>query len=88
MSRAYRAERVMNISHEGSSIFIFRDSGPPRKQQESESVGCFDAGWLDHCRARELAERAAAKKASSMEARGIHQELAQAYARMVQRAGE
>ena len=78
----------MNISHEGSCIFTFRDSWRSRNKPQSEILDPVDAEWLDHCRARELAERAAAKKATSTEARGIHQELAQAYARMVQRAGE
>jgi hypothetical protein len=36
--------------------------------------------WIDQCRARELAERAAAKRASSIADRRMHQELAQAYA--------
>jgi hypothetical protein len=39
--------------------------------------------WIDQCRARELAERAAAKRASSIDERRMHQELAQAYASLV-----
>ena len=42
--------------------------------------------WLEHCGRRERAERAAAKNACSAIARGIHQELAQAYANEFQRA--
>ena len=37
----------------------------------------------DYYRARERAERAAAKEAACPEARRAHQELAQAYARLV-----
>jgi len=39
----------------------------------------------DYFRRRELAERAAAKQASSEAARRIHQQLAQSYAEMVQK---
>ena len=53
------------------------DGGPSRADDE----------WLDHCKAREVAERAAAKNATSIRAHAIHQELAQAYARIIQRAG-
>ena len=76
----------MNVCHEGGSIFMFRESWPSRNEPRSEVAKPVDAGWVDYCRARELAERAAAKKAGSIEARRIHQELAQAYARMIRRA--
>ena len=76
----------MNVSHEGSSIFTFSDNWSSRKVPQPETPEPVDAGWVEHCRARELAERAAAKHATSMAARGIHQELAQAYARMIRRA--
>jgi hypothetical protein len=39
--------------------------------------------WIDQCRARDFAERAAAKRASSIDERRMHQELAQAYASLV-----
>jgi hypothetical protein len=41
---------------------------------------------IDYFRRRELAERAAAKNASSEVARRIHQELAQQYAERARRA--
>ena len=70
----------MNISHEGSSIIAFRDSWPSRLEPQSEPL---EPGDPDYCRARELAERAAAKRAGSVEARRVHQELAQAYPAVV-----
>jgi hypothetical protein len=73
----------MNVCHGGSSILTFREAGDatnethePLKRQET-----------DYCRSRERIERAAAKRATSMEARRVHQELAQAYARIVGQAG-
>jgi hypothetical protein len=77
----------VNISNEGGSIVAFRDPWPTRNEAESEPQKIDDPEWLDYCRARELAERGAAKNARSAEARGVHQQLAQAYARMIQRAG-
>jgi hypothetical protein len=41
---------------------------------------------VDDIRRREFAERAAAKHATSRRARAAHQELAQAYARMIDKA--
>jgi hypothetical protein len=41
----------------------------------------------EYLRARERAERAAAKRAQSLAARHVHQELAQHYARLVSSAG-
>jgi hypothetical protein len=76
----------VNICNEGGSIVAFRDSWP-RNEAESEPQEPDDPEWLDYCRARELAERRAAKNTPSAEARGVHQQLAQAYARMIQRAG-
>ena len=43
----------------------------------------FEPGSSEHWRARERAERAAAKKARSAIARAVHQELAQEYAARV-----
>jgi hypothetical protein len=57
---------------------------------ESESQLRQGARWIrmqdtaEYYRARECAERAAAKSASCPEARRAHQELAQAYAKLVQ----
>ena len=42
---------------------------------------------VEYLRAREMAERAAAKRAQSQAARQIHQELAQHYAELARRAG-
>ena len=42
---------------------------------------------VEYWRAREMAERAAAKRAQSQAARHIHQELAQHYAEQVRRGG-
>ena len=47
----------------------------------------FDRDSMDYFRRRELAERAAAKRAASSVARGLHQELAQSYAKLIRRAG-
>ena len=77
----------MNVCDDGASIITFRDAWSATKDHEGGSPTSADAEWLEHCRAREFAERAAAKNASSIEARRIHQQLAQAYARMIQRAG-
>jgi hypothetical protein len=40
----------------------------------------------EYLRRREMAERAAAKKAASDAARRVHQELAQSYAELLRRA--
>ncbi len=42
---------------------------------------------IDYLRSREMAERAAAKRAQSLAARHVHQELAQHYAELVRRGG-
>jgi hypothetical protein len=41
---------------------------------------------VDYLRARERAERAAAKRAESLAARHVHQELAQHYAQLMRRS--
>ncbi len=46
----------------------------------------MDPVALDYFRSRERAERAAAKRARSASARGVHQELAQRYAALVRQA--
>jgi hypothetical protein len=43
----------------------------------------LDHDSLEYFRRRELAERAAAKSATSIVARGLHQELAQNYAELL-----
>jgi len=70
---------AVNICHDGGSLFAFTDPWPSRNEPQSVSPERPDP---DHCRARERAERAAAKHAASAEARRAHQELALAYARL------
>lgn len=45
----------------------------------------LDEESADYFRRREMAERAAAKKALSEVARGVHQQLAQGYAEILRR---
>lgn len=80
----------MNVCNEGGSIIIFRDewatkNNPETRGPETQRHGPADTEWADYCRARERAERAAAKRASSIRARRVHQELAQAYASVTRR---
>jgi hypothetical protein len=76
----------MNVCHGDGPFVIFGDSWPTGNDPQSAARKAADPEWLDYCRAREFTERSAAMKAVSNEARRIHQELAQAYARMIQRA--
>lgn len=46
----------------------------------------IDLASIDYFRRRELAERAAAKRAATIVARRLHQELAQGYADLVRQA--
>jgi len=69
----------LNVEVGGGSLIIFR---APRSTGDVEESA--PAVSQDYCRARELAERAAAKDATCTRAREIHQELAQAFARMAQ----
>ncbi|WP_028968609.1 hypothetical protein [Sphingomonas sp. URHD0057] len=73
----------MNVCNDCTSIVIIRDDWPTQNRPETQipDPAAADPEW---CRARELAERAAAKRASSLEARRVHQELAAAYARLTQ----
>jgi hypothetical protein len=78
----------LNNLNDSTSLVIFREDWAARNNPDtpaSKSVG--DLEWVEHCRVREFAERAAAKHAGSDAARRVHQELAQAYARMIRRAG-
>jgi hypothetical protein len=69
----------VNINNAGGPVLSFPDSmlvdghDDPGPRQTPE--------WAAYCRTREAQERAAAKKALSIEARRVHQELAQGYAR-------
>ena len=76
----------MNVCDESGSLIIFRDEWATKNNPEPQSHSpAADAEWADYCRARERAERAAAKRASSIKARRVHQELAQAYASVIRR---
>jgi hypothetical protein len=69
---------AMNVCNDGGSIVTFNDT---RGLNEGLLEPQTDEQWVDYCRSLEMAERAAAKRASSATARRVHQELAQAYAR-------
>ena len=47
----------------------------------------LDPDSIEYFRRRELAERAAAKSATTIAARGLHQELAQNYADLLRTGG-
>jgi hypothetical protein len=75
----------VNVCNEGGPILVFREP-PESRRALKETKAQMDSAYLDHIRNREFSERAAAKRASSPAARQVHQELAQAYARMIKRA--
>jgi hypothetical protein len=78
----------MNVCNEDDSLVIFRDEWATKNNPESQTESVAGrADWADYCRARELAERAAAKRAGSIKARRVHQELAQAYASVIRQQG-
>jgi hypothetical protein len=71
-----------------SGLVVFKNAG------SGEYGLCTDKpepplyDWpVDYLRARERAERAAAKRAQSVAARHVHQELAQHYANLASDAG-
>jgi hypothetical protein len=74
----------MNVCNEGGPIVVFKD--PPESRLAPQTNTLTDREWIDHCRSREFAERAAAKHARCSRAREAHQELAQAYARKIRLA--
>jgi hypothetical protein len=76
----------MNVCNGGTPITVFREPPKSRLAPDRRADHTADREWLDHCRSREFAERAAAKRATCSRAREVHQELAQAYARMISRA--
>lgn len=69
----------MNVSNDYSSIMVFRD-----RLEAAAASRLTEGPDADHWRSREFAERAAPKRATCTRAREVHQELAQAYARMAQ----
>ena len=70
----------MNVPSDEGSILTFREPWTCRGEGDVHAAATSEETWLDYCRSRERKERAAAKQASSVLARRIHQELAQAYA--------
>jgi len=76
----------VNVSHDGGPIIAFTSDWCARNEPEDPSRRQADGEWVDYCRSRQLAEREAAEHASSMRARRIHEELAGAYGRMIERA--
>jgi len=71
----------LNVSHDPSSLIIFRAAAAGDAEPPASPVG------EDYCRVREQAERTAAERATSTAARRVHQELAQAYARATRQRG-
>ncbi|MEA3058417.1 MAG: hypothetical protein QOF34_1232 [Sphingomonadales bacterium] len=69
----------MNINNAGGPVLAFPDSMGAATDEELGPR--HNPEWVAYCRTREAQERAAAKKAHSLEARRVHQELAQGYAR-------
>jgi len=72
----------VNIDKDTGPMLVFRDMG----QDEPSPPISGDDSWIEHLRFREQAERGAAKNATCPQARRVHQELAQAYSRIVERA--
>ena len=73
---------------EMTGVVVFRNpvnsaNGSGAAQPDRPARTCS----AEYLRARELAERAAAKRAQSAAARHVHQELAQHYAALVKLAG-
>ena len=68
-------------------IIVFRDAPGLARRDETEDGGSGHA-TADYFRAREWAERAAAKAATSAAGRRAHQELAQTYALLARRADD
>jgi phosphoribosylaminoimidazole-succinocarboxamide synthase len=72
----------MNVDPGSGPIVVYREF--PSEQADSASPRSSDD--KDYFRAREHAERAAAKAAVSTRARRIHQQLAQVYAQLARQA--
>jgi hypothetical protein len=68
-----------------SSMVFFHDRPGVLEEREPRSDSLERS--IDYLRARERAERAAAKAARSIKTRHVHQELAQCYARKIRQAG-
>jgi hypothetical protein len=76
----------VNVSHDGGPIIAFTSDWCARNESQDPSQGEADGEWVDYCRSRQRAECEAAEHASSMRARQVHEELARAYGRMIERA--
>ena len=72
---------------EMTGLVVFRSSTNGLNGPSVEEAGPAPEPSLEYLRARERAERAAAKRAQSLAARHVHQELAQHYAELVRGAG-
>lgn len=70
----------MNAPLDQAAMLVFRGSVRERGIAGGPNDRCGEVS-ADYCRKRERAERAAAKRATSLSARCVHQELAQHYAR-------
>lgn len=70
----------MNVPIDQAGMLVFRDNVRQRGIAGGPNDRCAEVS-ADYCRKRERAERAAAKRATSLSARSVHQELAQHYAR-------
>jgi hypothetical protein len=68
-------------------MVVFKSSSNDADAFAAQAALAADDHGVDYLRARERAERAAAKRAQSIAARHVHQELAQHYAELVRRAG-
>jgi len=73
----------MNVDPGSGPIVVYRDF-PSERPAHAGSTELSDD--KDYFRAREQAERAAAKAAVSTRARRIHQQLAQVYAQLARQA--
>jgi hypothetical protein len=76
---------AVNICHDGGSVIAFRDAWHSRDSRAPRPPG---ADWIEYCQTRERKERACAQRAASVEARRIHQELAQSYAHLIGEASD
>lgn len=72
-----------------AGVIVFQNAanGATGSRPENHAQQQPDNRSVDYLLARERAERAAAKRASSLAARHLHQELAQHYAELARRAG-
>ena len=70
---------------EMAGVVVFKNANGPGLSEDEQAPDerAFPAGYL---RSREIAERAAAKRAQSTAARQAHQELAQHYAELARSA--